>query len=335
MSMKSSARGRAGPAALLLALLLAVLAWVYVSNRTRVVFAADSEFGGVRVTERADGLRRLYIGAGRAVQSAIYPGRPEHLEHAYTRVAMVAPALAPDSARILFVGLGGGAMPMFTRHALPGATIDVAEIDPVVVEAAHEWFAFRSDDRMRVHTGDGRTFIEQASPGTWDVIVLDAFSDDEIPLALATREFLVAVHGSLADDGVVASNLWTSNPLHAEMVATYLDVFENVVLIDVPRRRQQILLAVPARGALDRGAVIAAARRFDRAIQRPGFEPGFYLEPLVRDGYSTPASPAGVRILRDGNVAMSGNSCRRLDPHPSRCDPSVCVRSSLARCSAA
>lgn len=289
---------RAGAAVAALVVLALVLAYALVALRTTVVYEADSEFGGVRVTERADGLRRLYIGEGRAVQSAIYPGRPEHLEHAYTRVGMIGPALAPDSGRILFVGLGGGAMPMYTRQALPDAVIDVAEIDPVVVDAAHEWFGFRSNARMRVHTGDGRTFIEQAAPGTWDVIVLDAFSDDEIPFTLTTHEFLTAVRTSLADNGVVVSNLWTANPLHASMVATYAAVFDQVRLIDVPRRRQQILVAARTARPLDRAALVGAAARFDGKV-----ESGFDLVALVRNGYDAPTSQPNVRILRDADAA--------------------------------
>jgi spermidine synthase len=187
---------------------------------------------------------------------------------------------------------------MYTRQALPGAIIDVAEIDPVVVNVAHEWFSFRSDARMRVHTGDGRAFIERAPPGAWDVIVLDAFSDDEIPFTLTTHEFLTAVRTSLADDGVVVSNLWTANPLHPSMVATYMAVFDQVRLIEVPRRRQQILVAGRTARSLDRPALVEAAARFDRKVAA-----GFDLVTLVRSGYDVPTSQPNVRILRDADAA--------------------------------
>lgn len=280
--------------ALAAAIILLLLAYTLATTRTSVVFEAPSEFGAVRVTERADGLRRLQTGAGRATQSSIYPGRPLHLEHAYTRVAMIGPALAPDSGRILFVGLGGGAMPMYTRHTMTDADIDVAEIDPVIVDVARDWFGFRADARMRVHTGDGRALIERAPPASWDVIVLDAFSDDEIPFSLTTREFLTAVRTSLAGDGVVISNLWSANALHTPMIATYQAVFDHVHLIDVPRRRQQILVAGTSARPLDCAALTAAADRFDRATDGE-----LRLAALVRDGCDAPTSPANARILTD------------------------------------
>lgn len=247
----------------------------------RTIYEADSGFGRVRVTETRAGLRALYTGDGRGRQTALYPDRPLHLESAYTRVGMIGLALVPPDARILFVGLGGGAMPTYTRHVLPDAEIDVVEIDPVIVDVARRFFAFRPDERLRVHTGDGRAFIEATAPGTYDLIVLDAFSDDAIPRALATREFLDAVRAALNDAGVVVSNLWTANADYGSMVATYDVVFGDVHLLRVPRRRQIILVAGPRVDGAERDDFISAAT----ALQSRA-DLGFDLRGLVTSGYS-------------------------------------------------
>ena len=287
-----------GPAAIALAILIlaalaAVIAFALLSQRTRTVFEADSEFGRVRVTERADGLRSLYTGDGRARQSAIYPGRPMHLEHAYTRVAAIGLALTPPDGRLLFVGLGGGAMPMFAREVLPAAHIDVVEIDPIIVRVAQDWFGFETGERMVVHTGDGRAFIEAAPPGTYDLIVLDAFSDDEVPYSLTTRQFLEAVRSRLNGTGVVASNLWTAQSDYAAMVATYAEVFDQVHLLDVPGRSQRILLAARSDRPLDRDALVEAARTLASDVDL-----GFDLAGLVEAGYRRAPDRNG-RILED------------------------------------
>jgi spermidine synthase len=244
-----------------LALLLAVtagLAWLFAQQHSRVIFEGESEFGDVRVIEYPDGLRALHTGAGRARQSAVYPGRPDHLESAYTRVAMIGLALAPADGRMLFAGLGGGAMPMYARHLRPAAHIDAVEIDPLIVDVAHRFFGFRTDPLMAVHTGDGRAFIENAPAGSYDVIFLDAFSDDEIPYALTTRQFLEAVRLALAPGGVVVSNLWTANPAHPSMVATYHAVFDEVHFLRVTGHLQSILIA--GGRPLDAGTIESAAR---------------------------------------------------------------------------
>jgi spermidine synthase len=261
--------------------------------RTRTVFESDSEFGRVRVTEQSDGLRSLYTGDGRARQSAIYPGRPLQLVHEYTRVGMIGLALVPADARILFVGLGGGAMPMYTRQLLPRAHIHAVEIDPVIVAAAERWFGFVPDDRMTVHTGDGRAFIEQSPPGTYDLVVLDAFSDDEVPYSLTTREFLQAVRRIMTPHGVVISNLWTAQASYAAMLATYDDVLDHVQLIRVPGRAQRILVASMQSRPLDRRILIDAARALESRVDL-----GFPLTSLIEQGHETPPR-AGASVLVD------------------------------------
>ncbi|MBA4158279.1 MAG: fused MFS/spermidine synthase [Gemmatimonadetes bacterium] len=298
----STARSSAARVAAVVAALCLVLAlgyWIS-SVRSTVVFEGESEFGRVWVVERADGLRSLYMGDGRARQSAVFPGRPSHLEFAYTRVAMVGLALVPDDGRILFVGLGGGAMPMYARQLLPNAKIEVVELDPLIVDVAQRYFGFRPDSLLVVHTGDGRAFIEQSPPESYDLIVLDAFSDDEIPYALVTRQFLEAVRSRLSPGGVVVSNLWSSSGEYASMVTTYGAVFEQVHLIHVGRGTQRILVAGSALRPLDRSALVEASRMLARRV-----ELGFDLPALVERGYEIPPEvnapiledPAGERLV--------------------------------------
>lgn len=294
-------RGRASwfwPLLFVLAIATA-LAYVVASQRTRVVFESDSDFDRVRVVEQSDGLRYLVTGEGRARQSAIYPGRPMHLELAYSRVGMIGLALVPPDARILFVGLGGGAMPMYTRQVMPHARIDVVEIDPVIVDVAQEWFGFTPDSLMVVHTGDGRAFIERAPPGSYDLIVLDAFSDDEVPYSLTTREFLLAVRAAVTEDGVVVSNLWTRAPAYPSMLATYVAVFDEVHLLEVPRRAQRILVGGAGDGEMDRATLVSAARALAERV-----ELGFDLPGLVEGGYE--AVPVlAAPVLEDGRADRS------------------------------
>lgn len=285
---------RLGPL-LLAAVLLAGAGWLLARYTPDTIYEGQGPFGRVRVVERHDGLRSLYIGAGRARQSALYPDRPLHLEFPYTRLGMVGLALVPPDARILFVGLGGGAMPSYTRAVLPAARIDVVEIDPLVVDVAGRYFGFRPGARMAVHAGDGRPFIEAAPPGRWDLIVLDAYSDDFIPYALSTRQFLEAVRARLAPGGVVVSNLWSANRHYPAMVATYAAAFEQVRLLRVPGRNQRILVAGREGVPLDREAVQAATETLaGRAAL------GFDLAGMVAAGWE--GSPAmDAPILEDSS----------------------------------
>jgi spermidine synthase len=271
--------------------------YAVVSARPGVVFEGESSFGRVRVEERSDGLRALYTGDGTARQSALYPGRPGHLELAYTRVAMMGLAFSPPEGRLLFVGLGGGSMPMYARHVMPDVRIDAVEIDPLIVDVARRYFGFREDARMTAHAADGRAFIEDATPASYDVVFLDAFSADGIPFALTTAEFLTAVRTSLAPGGVVVSNVWSSNRLYESMLATYSAVFEEVQLIGVGGRSQKIVVAGDGSRRLDRGVLADAVRGLSQRADL-----GFDMYRLVMDGHEElPAVSAPV--LRDAQAA--------------------------------
>lgn len=56
---------------------------------------------------------------------------------------------------VFLVGLGGGGLPQFLRDFVPNVTVEVAELDPVVMQVAKECFGFRPDDRLTVTIGDG------------------------------------------------------------------------------------------------------------------------------------------------------------------------------------
>jgi spermidine synthase len=256
------------------------------------LFETQSDFGALRVEERADGVRLLRSGDGRAVQTAMDPLRPLELQGPYTRVAMAGLAFAPPDGAMLFVGLGGGAMPTYVRNVQPDALLDAVEIDPAVIDIAIRYFGLRPDPQLRVHAADGRAFIEAAPTGSWHVIFLDAYADDYVPYSLATRQFLEAVARALTQQGVVVGNLWTGNPLYDAMVATYAAVFEHVAVIRVPDRAQNIIFAsngVP----LDRQNVESAVRALT-ARTRLGID----LDALVRDGFTGVSVPSGP-VLED------------------------------------
>jgi spermidine synthase len=272
---------------------IALLAAGYVAStyHARVLFDEASAFGRVRVVEHSSGTRQLRTGERGVLQTSLSPDRPRELESAYTRVAMIGLAVAPPAPRILFIGLGGGAMPTYVRLVAPDARIDVVEIDPVIVDVAQRYFGFRPDTRMNVFTADGRAFLERAPPGSYDLIVLDAFSADEVPYALTTHEFLTTVRSRLAAGGVAVSNLWSSAPAYPSMLATWTAVFDDIQLIRVPRRRQRILLAgSPKQGA---DGLATAARALANLTDL-----GFDLEALVRHGYEGRPSVRAA-VLRD------------------------------------
>jgi spermidine synthase len=112
----------------------------------------------------------------------------------------------PGMKDVLIIGGGGGIMPMVLKNTYP-VMIDVVELDPVVVQVACRWFGLMADDRLRVHTMDGRMFLYH-SRKQYDLIILDTYSGGgKIPFHLTTREFLELVRGHLKPHGAVFMNL--------------------------------------------------------------------------------------------------------------------------------
>ena len=216
-----------------------------------VVYETVSAYNSIVVTEEG-GLRTLAFAHGGARQSVVRVGDPDHIELPYAR-AMPVGLAAAEARRVLIVGLGGGTLPMFFRRHWPELTIDVVEIDPQVVDVARRFFGYREDDRLQTYVQDGRQFIERCRL-PYDVIFLDAYGDNNIPLTLATREFLRAVRRALTPGGLAVANVWSpvSNHLYDSMLRTYQDVFESVSVVDARGSGNQILLAVPRRELLDR-----------------------------------------------------------------------------------
>lgn len=123
--------------------------------------------------------------------------------------------------RIGVIGLGTGSMSAWANHPEdrehpPGSPLDAIhfyEIDPQVISAAETHFSYLADARERggtveVSLGDARSVMEQAldegRPQNFDLLVVDAFSGDSIPMHLLTRECFEIYRQHLATDGIVA-----------------------------------------------------------------------------------------------------------------------------------
>jgi hypothetical protein len=125
----------------------------------------------------------------------------------FARVGPVGDAMERLDGRIdsmAVIGLGAGTMAAYGRE---GRRIDFFEIDPVVARLAQDetLFSYLHDSAspVRVVIGDGRLTLAQEPEGSYDAIVLDAFSSDAIPVHLLTTEALALYRSRLVPGGVL------------------------------------------------------------------------------------------------------------------------------------
>lgn len=211
-------------AAGLVALLLA--ASLYTGPFGKVLHTERSFFGVSRVTNDPAGrLRNLFHGGTNHGMQNLNPGASREPLAYYTASGPAGTILRALQAKTLYdsggktrkpnwavVGLGAGAMACYLQR---GESLTYYEIDPAVKRIASDprYFTFLSQcaPTAPIVLGDARLKMRAARDASYDLIVLDAFSGDTIPMHLITREALALYLSKLAPGGIIAfhiSNLY-------------------------------------------------------------------------------------------------------------------------------
>ncbi|PWT99043.1 MAG: hypothetical protein C5B51_28065 [Terriglobia bacterium] len=115
-------------------------------------------------------------------------------------------ALEGAPRRIGILGLGCGTL---AAYGHPGDTIRIYEINPQVLQLANSEFSYLRDTpaRTEVAMGDGRLVLESEAGQQFDLLVMDAFSGDSVPVHLITREAFRDYFRHLKPNGIVAVNI--------------------------------------------------------------------------------------------------------------------------------
>jgi len=179
----------------------------------------DRSFFGVVSTRLTEGESIRLLVHGTTVHGAervadIKAGvRPAPITY-YDADGPLAGAIAIEQARraeplaVGVVGLGVGSMACLGE---PGESWRFFEIDPAVIRAATDpnRFTFLSScsPEAPIMAGDARLSLKAEVDGGLDVLVIDAFSSDAIPIHLMTREALALYMAKLAPDGVLVMHI--------------------------------------------------------------------------------------------------------------------------------
>lgn len=176
-----------------------------------------------------------------AHSSHIHPDDPTALDFEYLRqMAAVIEDRFPvsDTARLRVLHLGGAACALARTldHRYADARQVAVEIDGELARLVREWFDLPRAPRLRIRVGDAREVLGSLQPGTREVVVRDAFTDDRAPRHLTTVEFTEAVRSVLVPGGLYLANCGDNRDLalaRAE-AATVSSVFDHCALIADP-----------------------------------------------------------------------------------------------------
>jgi hypothetical protein len=134
-------------------------------------------------------------------------GEPLLYYHRAGPIGQVFSAFAGKNAKseVAVVGLGAGALAAYGKE---GQHFTFFEIDPAVLHIARDsgYFTYLGDSKARVDVelGDARLTLREEPDHRFDILVLDAFSSDSIPVHLLTRQALDLYQSKLNEHGIVA-----------------------------------------------------------------------------------------------------------------------------------
>jgi SAM-dependent methyltransferase len=213
-AVRFAALGRFARAASLVALLGASGCAAYDALRFQrdVIYSERNFYGVLRVKEYGtpgapDHLRRLLHGVIMHGEQYMDPSRRHQPTTYYQASSGIGAAIAARAKgppmRVGVVGLGAGTLAAWGRK---GDVYRFYDINPKVLEVARTHFSYlaESDARIELALGDARLVLEREPPQQFDILAVDAFSSDAIPVHLITKEALAVYLRHVKPDGIVA-----------------------------------------------------------------------------------------------------------------------------------
>jgi predicted O-methyltransferase YrrM len=177
------------------------------------------------------------------------------------------------------VGLGVGTI---AAYGQPGDRIRFYEINPAVTPIAQNLFTYLRDSgaKISIVEGDARSSLSREQPQNFDVLVIDAFSGDAIPLHLLTTQAVDLYKRRLAPGGILAFHI--SNQ--------HVDLEPEIAL-----------LAKAAGMDVRRVSSLANERRgeFTATWMLLTDNPNFFAEPEVASGVRQPANDPKAKLWTD------------------------------------
>ena len=202
---------RVRPALLAGALLAVFLVPTAISRGGDELVARERTFFGVHRIVEHDGKRSFFHGT--TLHGAEWPRADGTIESRTTYYGPGTPyaellaslARRPSPLVIGIAGLGTGSLACFAR---PGDEVRIYEIDPVVVDLARAHFAALRNcaPDAAIAVGDARLLLERERT-TFDLLALDAFASDAIPVHLLTLEAFQGYLRILDREGVIAVHI--------------------------------------------------------------------------------------------------------------------------------
>lgn len=200
---------------------------------------------------------------------------------------------------VLLVGLGGGGLPQFLRDFVPNVSVEVVELDPVVLDVAKEWFGFRPDDRLMVTLGDGLeriVVLQEDGARLFDVVMFDVDNKDRSvgmscpPAAFVETSMLQKVRSLLTPRGMFMLNLvCRDSALRKSVLERVSAVFPTILSRSIEGEVNEVLLCSAGNNETsDAAHILPSLKQAGQSLQAAlrsgvGREPHIDITELLKD----------------------------------------------------
>lgn len=195
------------------AVMLLLFSPILAASRGSTLLIERNFFGVMRVADDSKGARAFFHG------TTLHGAQPKSPKHRLIPITYYSPQgplgdvfkvldTQPGQQKIGVIGLGVGTLACYAHK---GRSFDFYEIDPAVVKVAEDksLFTYLSDCGSPYKTiiGDGRLTLNIAPDASYDVLIVDAFSSDNIPMHLLTLEAFQMYMSKVKANGMIVFNI--------------------------------------------------------------------------------------------------------------------------------
>lgn len=198
-----------------LALVCGYFLWLQIQDDVQGSRFVGRNFYGSLITldsqrdDPRDNVRQLYHGAIKHGEQFLATERRREPTAYYGASSGIGLAIVNTPAqgkKVGVIGLGAGTLAVYGRQ---GDTYRMYELNPEVIELAKTEFSFMADSPAKIETvlGDARLSLAKEPPQGFDVLAVDAFSGDSIPVHLITAEAMDVYLRHMKPDGIIGFHI--------------------------------------------------------------------------------------------------------------------------------
>jgi spermidine synthase len=228
-------------------------------SKKTVLFTGESPYGKYKVVDLTYNGRpaRVLFGDRNTPQSGMARDDDPELLFDYNQ-RFLEMIMSQRPKRLLVIGGGAFMLPIGAYRMFPELTIDVVEVDDLLVQIAKDFFSLPEDSRLSVHVEDGIEFLRRTKR-RYDMIIVDVFSGFTVPPVFTEKGTFSLYRKHLSRKGVIAMNFISEylprrHRLAHELIAAADEIFPEVEVyqahLEYPKGGEQNLLLTASRAPL-------------------------------------------------------------------------------------